>query len=443
MDEVYEEFCEKIEISDIDLSVVDEVAKSDANILRPIQGVCFETLFIETIKKYFPEADIQLGSGDSDVDIYLNEDRLQLKTIDTGSTSKSQKIGVALHKTHGNEKRPNVLYSFDNKVFDYLVVLHPSDGILIIPYEDIPESDKYPGYLDDPATFEWESSWLNRWDLLGFDEFEGKTLEDREIPKDSKLHFLSSKTYLSDKKIIETLTKDAYFRAAVMGLKGNVKEHWLISKMKNKGYNITTPDEAYPKYDFTVKNRDGTEFDIQAKGTSKNMCDKEKNRIGFEIMGTHNQFPERGYKKSHFDYVAIIISNGQLKQKYPIEDGFHFIYIPVEDLPLHYLIGEGREGKEEGWGNERWNEDEYSDVLYPNIKLKVEYNEDEEQIELYPNLSSYSSYRGFKTIPEESSFRESGPYILDKIPSEFEKGGDTNEKGDENKIEGQTNLKNW
>lgn len=413
-------FFETIEISQVPWAVVDDVAVSDPNILRPIRGVCFEELFRRIVSQYMPKATFSLGPGDSDVDVYLSEYyRLQLKTIDQGSTVYKRTIGVALHKTHGQEKRPHNLYSKRMPTFDFLVVLHPSDGILIIPYDEIPEHGSWPGYLSDPARFDWKIEWKNRWDLFGFPAFRGESLENRVIPSQSQLPKLSAETYLEDYQIIQALCRPEYFRAAVMGLKGNIKEFWLIDFMKKQGYSISTPTESYPKYDLKVTNRQGREFRVQVKGTSKNMCDASQEMLGVEVMGTHGQFPHRGYRKSFFDYLAIVISEDQINSSYPISKGTHFVFIPVLDLPLHYLIGKGIDTKDSGWRNRQWNMPEYRDVLYPNIKLKTRYDANLSRVKILPDISRYGKYRGLFVISSGSEFRSAGPYILDEIPSIF------------------------
>jgi len=415
-----ERFFKIIEFSNVPWSVVDDVATSDPNILRPIKGVCFEELFRGICLKYMPSVSFSLGPGDSDVDVYLKKHRLQLKTIDKGSTVENTTIGVALHKTHGREKRPHNLYSADEPTFDFLVIMHPSDGILIIPYNEIPKNVNWPGYLADPATFDWDSNWKNRWDLLGFPELKGKSLENRIAPAKSELPKLSAETYLEDYQIIQTLCRPEYFRAAVMGLKGNIKEFWLIDFMRKKGFSISTPAEPYPKYDFKITNKLGKEIKIQVKGTSKNMCDASREIIGVEVMGTHGQFPDRGYKRSFFDYLAVVVSEDQVNSKYPISKGSHFVFIPVLDLPLHYLIGKGIDNRSSGRRNKRWNLPEFSDVLYPNIKLKTKYNKESNKVEIFPDISQYKRFEGSDVIPADSRFRSAGPYILDEIP-DFDK----------------------
>lgn len=402
-----------IEFDNVKWKTVEYVVQKDANILRPIKGVCFEEYFKKILRKRFPNINIKDGEGDSDIDLYVNGHSLQLKTPAKLPTINNRYVGVALHKTHGLEKRPHNLYKISDKTFDFLVLQHPSSGIFIIPYNEIPEHSSWPGYLDDPAKIDWNSKRLNNWALLGLKDIDGITIDDRTPPKNSVLPFLSKETCLEDFEIIETLCKPEYFRAAVMGLKGNIKENWFEEYLKNLGYKITPPTGPYPKYDLAIENKDGIKKKVQIKGTSKNMCDIKANTIGVEVMGTHGRFPGRGYKKEMIDYVAVVISSSQLPA-IKINPGPHFILIPVEDLPLHYKIGKGREFKQL-----LWDKKEYSDVIYPNIKLKLKEGV-KDRIEFIPNIESYGRASGYDIISKNSPFRNAGPYILDFIPTQFD-----------------------
>lgn len=401
-----------IEFENIDWKIIEHIVQKDANILRPIKGVAFEEYFKKILRKKFPNIDIKDGEGDSDVDLFVNGYKLQLKTPAKSPTLENRFVGVSLHKTHGLEKRPHNLYKIVAKTFDFLVLQHPISGIFIIPYDEIPEHNSWPGYLDDPARIPWNSPSLNNWGLIGLDEIDGLTIDDRTAPQNSELPFLSKETCLEDFEIIETLCKPEYFRAAVMGLKGNIKEHWFEVHLKNLGYKISPPIGSYPKYDVAIENVNGEKKKVQTKGTSKNMCNIEKNTIGVEVMGTHGRFPSRGYKKDMIDYVAVIISSKQLP-KIKLSTGPHFILIPVEDLPLHYKIGKGNE-----FDQVLWNDEQYSDVIYPNIKLKIK-DSKAKSIEFVPDLLSYGKASGHDVIPKNSSFRKAGPYLLDFIPDQF------------------------
>ena len=406
-----------IEIKNIDWTIMEKVAMSDSNILRPIKGVAFEEYFKKIVLMHYPNAKFEDGVGDSDIDFIVNGYKLQLKTPDKGTTKDGVKVGVALHKTHGDETRPNNLYKVSNPTFDFLVAFHPVSGIYIIPFKEIPRNNKYPEHLADPASFDWNSEWLNHWELLGFKDSKGKTIDDRQIPLNTELPCLSSETYLEDFEIIAMLCKPQYFRAAVMGLKGNIKEHWFKSRLMELKLIIENPTESYAKHDLKVLNKNNYLKKVQVKGTSKHMCSIENMTIGFEIMGTHGQFPIRGYNRSSLDYVAIVISEDQLPSHFPIDSGLHFILIEINDLPLHNFIGNGIEAKEKGILNHKWNEPQFNDILYPNIKLK--YSLVNEEVHFYPHIESYKKSKGHTTIPEDSRFREAGPFILNKLPEEF------------------------
>jgi len=361
--ELKTKFEKVIEFENIEWHVVDLIIQKDANTLRPIKGVAFEEYFKKILRHRFPGIDIKDGLGDSDVDLYVNGFKLQLKTLDKGSTKYKDRVGVALHKTHGLEKRPYNLYSTKAKIFDFLVLLHPESGIYIIPYNKIPRHKSWPGYLDDPAKINWRSKRLNNWKKIGLEEIDGVAIDDRTPPKESELPFLSKETFLEDYEIIETLCKPEYFRAAVMGLKGNIKEYWFENYVRKLGYRIKLPIGPYPKYDIVMVDKGGIDRKIQIKGTSKNMCNLKRCTIGVEVMGTHGRFPKRGYTKRMIDYVAMVISANQLPPS-KVSREPHFLIIPVRDLPLHYKIGKGKIFNEPDWDKK-----EYSDVIYPNMKL--------------------------------------------------------------------------
>lgn len=112
-----EKFERIIEIKNISWNLIEQIVQKDANILRPIKGVAFEEFFKKILKRKKSDINIEDGVGDSDVDLVVNGFKLQLKTIDKGSTKENSIIGVALHKTHGNEKRPFNLYKKKIELF--------------------------------------------------------------------------------------------------------------------------------------------------------------------------------------------------------------------------------------------------------------------------------------------------------------------------------------
>lgn len=195
--------------SNIDLKKIDELVVSDANILRPVIGHAFEVIFDEVITDVLKGKVLKVG-GDSSTDRVVQgkngeEYTVQIKTLISKGIKNNEHFTVSLHKTHGQEKRPKNLYPIewpcricehDGEPFpDFLVVPHPTKGIIIIPKENIPESKSYPGHLADPVKFKWENEWINRWDLLGYDEFKGKSLQRTEVPEQGIFKKISKKLY--------------------------------------------------------------------------------------------------------------------------------------------------------------------------------------------------------------------------------------------------------
>lgn len=146
------------------------------------------------------------------------------------------------------------------------------------------------------------------------------------------------------------------------------------------------------------------------------MCELNARKLGTEVMGTHGQFPARGYKRSSIDYVAIIISKDQLPLHTAVRK-VNFVIIPTADLPTHYLVGNGDETIEKGSGNKKWNLPEYSDVIYPNLKFRFEIVNDD--IIISPDIDGYRRHRGFDVIPLDSEFRKNKRYVLNAIPEEW------------------------
>ena len=74
---------------------------------------------------------------------------------------------------------------------------------------------------------------------------------------------MCKETLLEDCEIIETLCKPEYFRATIMGLKGNIKEYWFEDHLKKSGYKVYLPSGPYPKYDLALVDNSGIERKVQ------------------------------------------------------------------------------------------------------------------------------------------------------------------------------------
>ncbi|MHA1342084.1 MAG: hypothetical protein ACTSO2_19110 [Promethearchaeota archaeon] len=397
---IFEQFMDRIGVV-VPWSLIDEVVISNANILRPVKGHAFEILFDEIVRKYLKCQFFRGPRGDTDIDRILinksgNKITMQLKTCAVSTIKENIKFGVSLHKTHGLEKRPRNLYPIkwpcplcphDGEEFpDFLIILHPKNGILIVPKDRIPESKTYRGHYADPAMFDWDSEFLNRWDLLGFDEFLGKSLERRSVPPQKKLPKIAQIVKLTDEEIVQMWLMPENFRTLEMNLKGNLREPALANWLRENNISATIPTKiAYPKYDIITKN--GTR--IQIKGISRGLCNLDKNIIGVEVMGSHRQGPERMYSDGDFDFLGLVIDPPYIPNNINLDrEKYHFCLISLSELPLHY--------KNEEWGT--------IDKIYPNCKFII-----------------FSTNEGCFLKPSDNYnvpiyFRGHGPWPIDKIP---------------------------
>ena len=381
----------------INIEDIDNLLISDNNILRPLRGLAFEYLineiFIKKLKvKMFP------GEGDGNIDKYFiinnNKVTLQIKTPVVKLTKKNKSFAVALHKTHGLEKKPKNLYPIKypcpvckhdgGKFPDFLIAKHPTNGIMIFPKNKIYENKKFPGHFADPFVVEWDNENLNKWENLGFKKYNNQNLLREKISEKNEFKKVSKIINLNDDEIIDLFLKPENFRLFRMNLLGNLREPGLKSFLDKKKIIHKNPIGSYPKHDLLINN-----FKVQIKGLSQHMCDS-KNKIGTEIMGTHGFGAIRRYSKTDFDYICIVIDPRYLLNYKFIGNNYSFIFIKSEDLPLHY--------KNSSWGTK--------DKIYENIKLEIE--SDEKNIWVKPA----SNYK----VPIEFGFNK---IKLNKIPKEF------------------------
>lgn len=397
---IYDEFYKRLGLV-IGWKAIDDLVVSDANILRPVKGAAFEYLFGLIFKDKF-KVILGPGTGDSDIDKTLTSNNrkitMQIKTSAVSTIKEKIRFGVNLHKTHGLEKRPNNLYPImwpcpkcghEGESFpDYLIVLHPKSGILIVPKNNIPENKTYPGHYADPAYFEWNSEWLNRWDLLGFPEYRGKSLERRKIGVQKKLPKLAQMIKLTDEEIISLWLQPENFRMIDMNLKGNLREPALVEFFKKNGISLVHPTGPYPKYDKITKKG----IKIQIKGPSKSFCKLEDNLLGTEVMGTHGKGAIRCYSENDFDYLGFVIDPSYLEDTLGLDKNtYHFCLIPIKSLPLHY--------KNKIWGTKN--------KIYPICKFEIKKDKLGVFLEPYVNYRVKIKFRGF------------GPWYIDKIPKDF------------------------
>lgn len=333
----------------VDFDLIEKVVMSDRNILRPIVGHAFEYIVADAFKNVLGGSIIDIG-GDTDIDLILIDKQgkrytAQVKTLRSSGIKQGIRFDINLHKTHGVEARPNNLYPMqwpcplchhEGDAFpDFLILPHPENGILIVPKDKIPESRTFPGHYADPAIFDWDSEWLNRWDLVGFPEYRGKKIERRDVPKQPFLNHVCQKVKLTFEELLTIWLKPSNFRMIDMNLKGNLREPALQKFLEDNHFQTQLPIGRYPKYDIMCE-----DVKIQIKGTSKSKTIPSKNLLGVEVMGSHGKGSIRRYSTTDFDYLGIVIEPECLNKELGLDmNSYHFCFIPINDLPLHYRNG--------------------------------------------------------------------------------------------------------
>jgi hypothetical protein len=395
------------ELGNIDWDVLENFILGHSSVLRPLVGHCFETYIDEILKKVGVEP--KSVGGDSSVDREINEKTIQLKTRSAAKTKQGETIGYELHKTHGKEIRPYNLYirncscngfeldksqgetPDDNNIkekhlcvcghiyyhhklkngkkmcdpdknqnfAEFLIGEHPK-GVIICPRKEIPlrqKCKKWQSYMVDSHSFDWNSKWFDRWDILGVQEnvkYPNFSKGNVKFPKIGKL------TKLSDDLILETIFKPENFRLLDMNLMGSIREYHFEQICSKRGIELfdsnsdffKTIAESIPdvekrrkfknKVDHVLKN----EKKIQVKGRTKSLC--KDDQIGVEIKGSHGRIPERLYRKDEVDFFVVVLDPNIVDDKYypkGIQSSeYNYVVIPVTDIPLHE--------RSEEWGDE-------------------------------------------------------------------------------------------
>lgn len=412
MSELHLRFFERLGLF-VDFEIIDDLIMSDNNILRPIVGHAFEHIVSEIITDRLGGRIVDVG-GDNDIDLIIidgnnSEYTTQLKTLNSSTIREGVSFGVSLHKTHGNEKNPHNLYPFTwpcpycthsgGPFPNFLIIPHPTDGVLIIPKDQIPENKSFSGHFSDPAIFPWDSEWLNRWDLLGFPNHKGQDLQRGQIKPQKILTRTCERVNLTSDELINLWLMPENFRMIDMNLRGNLREPALKSFLLKHGIIPISPQEKYPKYDMIVN-----KIRVQVKGPSNSLTSKYNGTLGVEVMGSHGKGAIRRYSETDFDYLAIVIDPQYLPDYLPLDKTtYSFCFIPVWDLPLHY-----RNGFE-------WDE---FDKLYDVAKFEFILAKDG-NIYLAPS-ANYQAPANYEGIRRPSViFRNNNTYVVNAIPDDF------------------------
>jgi hypothetical protein len=359
----------------------DTFCSKTPHILRSLRGHAFEVWFDDLMRLSGYEC--KKKGGDNVVDRVLNNHTLQLKTPYEIGTTNGEQVAYRMHKTHGAETYPDALYR-QSEFADYLVGWHPdkTKGLVICPSKnlktraEINPKLKWGEYIADPVPFEWNTPWLNRWDLLGVDK---TRLVFPDVESNKILPKTSRAVGFSDIEIIRAVVSRENFRVWQQLIVGSVREYHFLSYVEQNGVSMKEPTDldtrGKEKVDY-VYDGSGGRVRIQVKGLTRGIC--RGNILGCETQGSHSRKPTRYYRRSDFEVLAIVIDPGMIPpatvKKLGVDgDAYNFLFVRMTSLPLHE--------KSKEWG------DSYIQPIYRFDVSKAKLN----NIELLKNYQSAES----------------------------------------------------
>ena len=336
----------KLKISEIKVTIdeFDEFLSNSPHILRSVRGHAFEVWFDRELRERGYE--IEKVGGDDVVDRTYNGITLQLKTPYWNGTKNGVEVQYKMHKTHGSERQPLCYYKPD-EFADFLVAMHPSEGVYICPKNRIPTrgdiSPKliHPEYISDPLPFAWESEWLNRYDLIGIDINEPPTVSEHSEYESVLLPKTIARIGFTDYDIVHSILDEGNFRIWNQLIKGTVREFHF------EKYASENNVEIFPSInDPSLNGRQRQKIDylltdntkIQVKGLTLGMC--KNGKLGCETQCSHGRVPTRLYRTDDFDYLAIVVDPNSISDEIASEknlnnDDYNFVILPIENLPVH------------------------------------------------------------------------------------------------------------
>jgi len=349
-----------------DAAALDLFMSKPPHIYRNIRGHAFEIWFDREMQER--SGKIKSVGGDSVGDREINGHALQLKTPYIKGTVDGRVVGYRMHKTHGAEVKPYCYYTKE-EFADYLVGLHPNGGVIICPRKYLPTRGEvssrldYPDHLADPLPFDWNTKWLNRYDLLGLKIEKPPTISGHTASEAKLFPKLISRIGFTDYDIVHAIIDERNFRTWYQLIVGSIRELHFSKFAEQHGINLNPPaslaTRGTQKVDYLLDNGKR----IQVKGLTKGMC--KGDILGCETQCSHGRVPNRLYRRSDFDYIAIVIDPESIspkiaKTKGISSDNYNFVIVPMSKLPRHPRSDE-------------WN-DEYIKSSFLFKADEVEYN---------------------------------------------------------------------
>jgi hypothetical protein len=338
------DFNNKLQEIKVTADEFDQFLSTTPHILRSVRGHAFEVWFDRELRERGSQID-KVG-GDDVVDRIYNGITLQLKTPYWNGTKDGELVQYKMHKTHGAERQPLCYYK-PEEFADFLVAMHPTNGVYICPKNSIPTRGdisprlKYPEYISDPLPFDWDSEWLNRYDLLGIEIDEPPMISEHSEQESSLLPKTIAKIGFTDYDIIHSILDDGNFRIWNQLIKGSIREFHFEKYTEENNLKLYPVDRdpalngrQRQKIDYLLD--DNTR--IQVKGLTLGMCEGDK--LGCETQCSHGRVPTRLYRTDDFDYLAIVIDPDSISEDVANKKGldrkdYNFVIVPMENLPVH------------------------------------------------------------------------------------------------------------
>lgn len=329
----------------------DEFLFNSPHIYRSIRGHAFEVWFDRELAERGYKTE-KVG-GDNVVDRVLNGKTLQLKTSYINGTKTNVVVSYKMHKTHGAETMPLCFYKKE-EFADFFVGQHPTLGVIICPKDKLKTRAEvnpklpYGEYISDPLPFEWNTEWLNRYELIGLEIDDYPKVKEHSQEEVQLFPKLISKIGFTDYDILKALLDPLNFRLWNQSIIGTIREFHFEREAKKRNIELFPPQDLggreNQKVDYVTKKG----LLLQVKGLTKGLC--RNGLLGVETQASHSRIPTRLYKPSDFHMLVVVIDPLMIPpeiaaMKKVNNEEYNYLVIPMSKLPIH--------PKSKEWGQER------------------------------------------------------------------------------------------
>lgn len=335
---------------------LDSLIAENPPVFRTIKGHAFEVAFEYLINSAGVEV-MDVG-GDGNVDLIVNNFKLQLKTPYTAGCTE-EIVQYKTHKTHGaKSERESMNYYHGVEDFaDFLVGLISYDpfNVLLLKREELPRHPKSDKHIVSPFLINWKKhAALNNFERIGINKI---VLDSSShFPTDLSLELLpksAKRLNLKTNIILDTILCASNFRIWDMAIRGWAREVAINNLFAASNNHFVRPSSVRSlradKSDFALKNKASTYDFFQVKGASINNCvfNGERSIISTETQLTRGRVNDhltqsRLYLKTDFDYLLLCLDPPLVElydKELGLKKGLYWKYycIPTTDLKEHHL----------------------------------------------------------------------------------------------------------